>query len=102
MTAFARRRRARFEKRVVTPEDPDNGWRARDCAAQMAVFDRLDEEARARIRDGVNDTDTFGTMCRIKRLGLTDRAKRALRERGRMPCELEIDQLVSLEILVAS
>jgi hypothetical protein len=50
MTAWRRRRRARFAPRDMRP-DPDNDERKLQALAQMSAFDRLGPQARRAIRE---------------------------------------------------
>lgn len=80
------------------PEDPDNGWRQRDCTRQMQPFDLLPEGARAKIRDGLEDTDMAALMRGIEQRGPSDRVRKIIRDRGLIPCDVPKEELIALEL----
>lgn len=96
-SAFALRRRARFARRQVMPEDPDNSWRELNCTQQMQVFDRLPAPVRERIRDGADNTDTVDLVRSIENRGPSDRVRAILKARGVMACDVPPDELIALE-----
>lgn len=99
MKSFARRRRERIEATRPFVEDPENEARRRDCAAQMAAFDRMTPEARARIASGKHDFDTVDAVCQVMRAGPGPAARRALKERELIACDLSLEELVSLDLV---
>lgn len=100
MATFAQRRRARLEARRPRPfyEDPENEERRRDCARQMKVFDRLSPAARRRIADRTHDTDAVELVRDVEVRGASDQVRHLLRQRGLLPCDVPLDELVSMEI----
>lgn len=100
MTAFARRRRARFEARWASAreDDPDNAARKKDAERQMGAFDLIPEAARERLRGHVDDVDLIETVRLIERRGPSDAVRAICRERGILPCDLQRDEWLSLEL----
>lgn len=97
MAPFWKRRREARRRRPFF-EDPENAARRADCARQMKIFDQLTPEARMRIAQGRDDTDTVDLLRRVEMAGPGDRARRALRARGVLPCDVPIADIVSLEL----
>lgn len=100
MTAFAQRRRARFEAKWAgaREDDPENAARKLDAERQMRAFDRFPDAAREKMRGSVNDVDVLDALRRIEARGPSDAVRAICRQRGILPCDLSRKEWIALEL----
>jgi hypothetical protein len=93
MTAWARRRRARYLPRPPQDEDPGNRDRRELARQQMRAFDAQAPQVReafANSRFGV----PLDVVATVHRRGPNDAVKARLRERGLFPCDVETEGVI--------